>query len=344
MKFQRSFKHLCGIVILVVCLWCGFAGALRSQEGATVGKESEVTLPAESNPVTAYLYIYVNKPSGEPVNVHRITGEWAEAEVTWDSFEKSFDDSVEGSFLVAEEGWYAVDITGLVKDWMNGVPNFGLLLDQSKHVYPRTRYYSREHNTKKPYLMINYTNGGVIESMEAPALGDTYIWEKNPGENFNTGNVLYTGWASATDKEKQTLLIFDVPMPTTCRTQGYWKTHSEHGPAPYDSTWADLPEGADTPFFLSGKSYHQVIWTPPKKGNAYYILARQFIAAQLNMFNGAYTPPKVMHVWNKSFDMFFNYTPEMIAKLKKKGKLRKMLIKAAKILKKYNEGKFGCGE
>ena len=42
-----------------------------------------------------------------------------------------------------------------------------------------------------------------------------------------------------------------VPCYGGCTlTQGYWKTHSEYGPAPYDDTWALLPAGADSPFFL----------------------------------------------------------------------------------------------
>jgi hypothetical protein len=78
-----------------------------------------------------------------------------------------------------------------------------------------------------------------------------------------------------------------VPCATGCTlTQGYWKTHSSYGPAPYDSTWALLADGANTAFFLSGQSYHQVLWTAPA-GNPYYVLAHQYIAAQLNGLNGA---------------------------------------------------------
>ena len=43
-------------------------------------------------------------------------------------------------------------------------------------------------------------------------------------------------------------------------TPGYWKTHSDYGPAPYDETWAEIggeipPCEENTPFFNSGKSY-----------------------------------------------------------------------------------------
>lgn len=67
-------------------------------------------------------------------------------------------------------------------------------------------------------------------------------------------------------------------------TQGYWKTHSSYGPAPYDVTWELV--GEDTPFFASGTSHIDVMWTAPR-GNAYYILAHQYIAAKLNEARGA---------------------------------------------------------
>ena len=70
-------------------------------------------------------------------------------------------------------------------------------------------------------------------------------------------------------------------------TPGYWKNHSQYGPAPYDATWAQV--GEDTIFFLSNQTWYEVLWTAPKKGNAYYILAHAYIAAYLNELNGADT-------------------------------------------------------
>jgi hypothetical protein len=83
----------------------------------------------------------------------------------------------------------------------------------------------------------------------------------------------------------------NVPCGGGCTlTPGYWKTHSSYGPAPYDDTWAQI--GEDTIFFLSGQSYYDVLWTNPE-GNAYYILAHAYIAAQLNLLNGASAPAEV---------------------------------------------------
>jgi hypothetical protein len=78
-------------------------------------------------------------------------------------------------------------------------------------------------------------------------------------------------------------------------TQGYWKTHVNYAPKPQfskkrDSAW-DLIDGAGAAnegaiFFLSGMSYINVMWTAPK-GNPYYNLAHQYIAAKLNVLDGA---------------------------------------------------------
>jgi hypothetical protein len=76
-------------------------------------------------------------------------------------------------------------------------------------------------------------------------------------------------------------------------TQGYWKTHSDRGPAPYDDAWKNLGASEeDTFFFKSGKTWYQVFWTPPA-GNAYYNLAHQYMAAKLNILNGASSTPAV---------------------------------------------------
>lgn len=78
-------------------------------------------------------------------------------------------------------------------------------------------------------------------------------------------------------------------------TQGYWKTHSAAGPAPYDNGWKALPGGREhnTVFFTSGKTWLQ-IWTTPPRGSAYINLAHQYMAAKLNVLNGASAPPNVL--------------------------------------------------
>ncbi|MCS7295277.1 MAG: hypothetical protein NZ761_07750 [Dehalococcoidia bacterium] len=66
-------------------------------------------------------------------------------------------------------------------------------------------------------------------------------------------------------------------------TQGYWQRWTDRWPMGYSP---------DDPFYNSGQTWIQVLRTPTR-GNAYYILAHQFIAATLNVANGATAPEEV---------------------------------------------------
>jgi hypothetical protein len=91
--------------------------------------------------------------------------------------------------------------------------------------------------------------------------------------------------------------VCGCPHPAGCtRTQGYWK--SKPG-----VIWpGSFSRGA--PFFSSGLSWQQVLETPPQGGNAYLILAHQYIAAILNRAGGASAPSSLQSIINKSSTWF----------------------------------------
>ncbi len=130
----------------------------------------------------------------------------------------------------------------------------------------------------------------------------TYTYSLSVGPYDTAGEYTFTNEACfATDESNPATGCDDHTVTVTvpndgygCTlTQGYWKTHSLKGPAPYDSAWALLgPCEQNTAFFGSGKSWYQVFWTPPA-GNAYFILAHQYMAAKLNVLNGAAKPAAV---------------------------------------------------
>lgn len=140
-----------------------------------------------------------------------------------------------------------------------------------------------------------------------------------------------------------------IPVTVPCHgsggctlTQGYWKTHSVLGPAAKpDATW-NLVGGPNANFFLSGQTWIQVFRTAPG-GNAYYILADQYMAAVLNTLNGAATTAAVDSAlsWAKTF--FGTYTPAQIGALKGSDPLRQQALAAASTLGSYNEGAIGPG-
>lgn len=135
---------------------------------------------------------------------------------------------------------------------------------------------------------------------------------------------------------------FTPPVAGCTFTQGYWKTHSEFGPAPYNNTWALLASGASTGFYLSGQSWYQVFHTPPG-GNAYYNLAHQFQAATLNTLWGASVPANVAAALATANTLFSTYTPAQIGALKGSNSLRQQFIALAGTLDAYNNGITGPG-
>lgn len=119
-------------------------------------------------------------------------------------------------------------------------------------------------------------------------------------------------------------------------TQGYWRTHSSYGPAHYDPNWATV--GEDTPFFSSNETWYSALWVEPN-GDAYYILAQQYIAAVLNVNNGASTTASVDTAMTDSFNWFGAHDPGVPAS-STDGQTAVFL---SHILDDYNNGFIGPG-
>jgi hypothetical protein len=142
--------------------------------------------------------------------------------------------------------------------------------------------------------------GGEPYTFEVPIdVGQMASTHECPDDITHTNVATATANDTGTQvSDDHTLIIHLVCEPDGCSlTQGYWKTHSEYGPAPYDDTWNLLPggdgvpgsgdDGADTPFFTTGLTWHEIWGEPPSGGNDYIKLAHQWMAAKLNGLNGA---------------------------------------------------------
>jgi hypothetical protein len=181
---------------------------------------------------------------------------------------------------------------------------------------------------------------GTVCAGEAPK---TFSYSLTVGPYDVCGDYTYENIASfVTNDTKSTgsdnwIVKINVPCAGGCTlTPGYWKTHSSYGPAPYDDNWAHI--GEDTIFFLSGKSYYDVLWTAPQ-GNAYYILAHAYIAAKLNVLNGAATTPAVVSAIANAETYFSIFAPSPAPS----GSLRTAVLSWATTLDNYNNGKIGPG-
>ena len=299
----------------------------------------KATIPFGSTIDSAKFYINTTVALNEEVTLHRITSDWQEMVVTWNNFGASFNSDSEGSFTPANTGWFVVDLTSLVRNWFDETyANFGVLLKEESPGAIQT--YSSKESGDSPYLMIWWTLEDSSGYDSTGAFEDSYIQSDEGDNNFGNSNELFTGWQDTTDR--QTLVKFEIELVYTgcTRSKGYWKTHSMYGPAPYDSTWALV--GEDSTFFLSNQSYYQVMWTPPSGGNAYYILAHQYIGTKLNFENGA-DPSEAQEAFDEATDLFDTYTPEYIRSLKGNNPIRQQFLELKDILDEYNNGIIGPG-
>jgi len=176
-----------------------------------------------------------------------------------------------------------------------------------------------------------------------------WIPAANAGEGkscqFYVPNVLMLS-GNGTDEAMVNVQVTELCDVAGCTyTQGYWKTHVNYAPKPQfakkrDAAW-DLIDGAGTAnedaiFFLSGQSYVSVMWTPPK-GNAYYNLAHQYIAAKLNVLDGA-SASTVASIIAQAEGWFSTYPPSHSF-----WKKNRDVVLYAGYLASYNEGTTGPG-
>ncbi len=167
-----------------------------------------------------------------------------------------------------------------------------------------------------------------------------------PGTDTKSNTATFvTNDTGTTGSDEQSVTV-NVPATGCTLTQGYWKNHSEHGKAPYDDNWSKLgdfdqdgtPEEEKENFFSSNQTWYEVFLTAPKGGNVYYQLAHQYMAAKLNVLNGASTTSEVAAALSGAETWFIGKTPDVI-----KAKDAPSAKNWASVLAKYNEGLIGPG-
>jgi hypothetical protein len=294
---------------------------------------SKASIPYGAIIDSAAFYIKVNSTVNAEVTLHRITNDWQELMVTWNNFGGSFDTNVEGSFIASSADWYSVDVTALVNSWFDGTySNYGMLLKEASPF--ATQFYSSRESGFGPYLKVWWTLNGTNGFDSTNAFADSYIQSDSGDVNFGNSLELATGWQDTI--ETQTLVNFEIELVYTRVLRSVLlKTHSIYGPAPYDTTWSLL--GEDSTFFLSNQTNYQVMWTAPSGGNAYYMLAHQYIAAALNILAGA-DPSDVQEAFDDATDLFEIYTPEYIGSLKGNNPIRQEFLALSEMLDDYNNG------
>jgi hypothetical protein len=194
----------------------------------------------------------------------------------------------------------------------------------------------------------NYTR--LVPTGEAQC--GLFTYDNTATGTTNTTSTVVTASAS---------IDVTIECPEGCTlTQGYWKTHNPsfaaarngNGPPP-DETWEELPDGEQSGFFTTGLNsypaagpnppsftWFNVFWTAPK-GNAYYNLAHQYMAAKLNILDNVTPTQDVADAIADAEALFAVWTPAAVGALKGNNATRAEFIELAGILGAFNEGLLG---
>jgi hypothetical protein len=142
---------------------------------------------------------------------------------------------------------------------------------------------------------------------------------------------------SAVDVVRPVVIEDPPPAGPSCTlTQGYWKQHPEM----WDDAGDAKPFLTTDAFYNSGVSSLTIMKMPPKGGNAYAILAHQYIAALLNLNGAAAGVAEVDDALAGATDYFLN---EVAGIPNPVDPTRSQLVAWAATLDQYNRGIIGPG-
>jgi hypothetical protein len=115
----------------------------------------------------AVLHIYMGSSAGtgEPVTVNRVTAPWDATTATWESvLGGRFDEAAATSIDTESAGWKALDITPLMREWLEGSSkNYGVILTASAAGGDTTAtFYGSNHPDPllRPWLEVTFTAPG----------------------------------------------------------------------------------------------------------------------------------------------------------------------------------------
>jgi hypothetical protein len=128
----------------------------------------------------------------------------------------------------------------------------------------------------------------------------------------------------------------EVPGDACPLTQGFWKTHHRYATNP--SQQLNWPLSEDT--MLCGQRWLDILHTEPAGGDAWYVLAHQYIAARLNVANGAPTSSQLLEALAEAQSLLAACMPLTPPPTPE----RDRAIELAELLTRYNEGTLlACG-
>jgi hypothetical protein len=163
-------------------MWVGYDHCEPAQITRSLIRFDTSAIPPGTSISQARLSIYLTNSCDIGERTHRVaarvvTGNWSESTVTWNS-QPGFGAEY-GSTSIPSRSWgrYQIDVTSLVRGWVNGtISNRGLILrsnESSGTDSARLGFRTREMTgtTYDPYLTITYAGRAGVEEITVPAGG-----------------------------------------------------------------------------------------------------------------------------------------------------------------------------
>ena len=128
------------------------------------------TLPPGADITSATVHLWVTNDNSAPVNVYRITEDWDEATVTWNSTSDAIDSSPVVSFTPDDKDTFITfDLSNLVSQWVQGTTaNHGVMLIQTGNKESKYTSSEWEETSRRPYLEVRFADAtppAVVSSL-----------------------------------------------------------------------------------------------------------------------------------------------------------------------------------
>lgn len=213
---MRVTKAFVGLSLLGVLLSGCSEPNPAAPEGASGSGNQYSLLPPGARLDSAHLLLNICMPQGQTVVVHPQQSAWTEQTATWSQIGSALSPFVLATFRALDTGVTRVDVSGVVRLWLDGTwANFGLLLDQNAPEYLRTMYHSRESHRRGPRLTLYCSMADSFPVYSFSAVADAMLDAAAPASNFGSDSLLQTGWTSTEPGERRTLIAFNLLAPET---------------------------------------------------------------------------------------------------------------------------------
>lgn len=215
-------------------------------------------------------------------------------------------------------------------------------VDEPYISYPIIETVTVIDDAQEPFvdaIWYNGTNGITFSNPQTYTCSSDPAAYQNGQYTVSFTNTAYIETLPMSDTVTVTVNCFSEAVEYCTYESGYWANHGQSGPAPYDDAWQNIGSaGENTIFFHSGQSYYDVLSTPPR-GNPYYILARQYIAAKLNVLNGVVAPQDAVFAIAFGDEIFYTYGPDDVLP----SHIPDLMREFAATLEAFNSGLIGPG-